>query len=208
MVSNSLILIGHRIADIETMRNESGVTLIELMITLVVAGVLLAIAIPSFQSFMISNTLNSVSTDLFGSLNYARSEAVTRGDSVTVCPSSTGSTCGGSWSGGWIIFVDHNFNGAVDTGDKRLRVHRALTTNYSAASSLTDSSGATVSYLTYMRNGMANDTGTLAVCYQNDRTKSKAISVTTTRPRIAPDTDGNNIPNKEDGSDITSCTNP
>ncbi len=190
------------------MQSESGVTLIELMITLVVAGILLAIAIPNFQSFLVNNTITSASTEVLGTLNYARSEAVTRGGSVTVCPSANGAACGGSWGNGWIVFVDHDSGGTVNGTDQVLRVHSALTNNYSAGSTLTDSSSAAVSYLTYSRSGIANDTGTIAICYKNDRTRSQAISITTTRPRIAPDTDGDHIPNKENGADISSCANP
>ena len=69
-------------------------------------------------------------------------------------------------------------------------------------------SGNSVSYISYARNGLANDTGTVAICYQNDTSQSQAITITLTRPRIAPDTNGDGIPNKESGSNITSCANP
>lgn len=191
------------------MKRESGFTLIELMVTVTVMAVLLAIAVPSFQSFLVRNNLASSGASFLSTVNYARSEAVKRSMTVTICPSANGATCtGGTWSSGWITFVDTNANGSADAGETVLRAHPTLTGNYSAASTLQDSSGTAVNYISYARNGLANDTGTVAICYQNDTSQSQAITITLTRPRAAPDTNGDGIPNKENGSNISSCANP
>lgn len=73
----------------------TGFTLIELMITLIVAALLLVWGIPSFQKFIQRTTLTSKTNDWVGVLNSARSEAVTRGRRVTICR-STDMTCNGS----------------------------------------------------------------------------------------------------------------
>ena len=190
------------------MKQESGFTLVELMVTVSVVAILLALAVPGFQSFLVGNNLASSSASFLSTVNYARSEAVKRSMTVTICPSADGATCTGTWSNGWITFVDTNANGSANAGETVLRAHPALTSSYSAASTLQDSSGNSVSYISYARNGLANDTGTVAICYQNDTSQSQAITITLTRPRIAPDTNGDGIPNKESGSNITSCANP
>lgn len=190
------------------MKRECGVTLIELMVTLAVAAILMTIAVPGMQTFITNNTLAGTGSDFLGILNFARSEAVKRGITVTICPSSNGTSCTGTWSGGWLAFVDNNTNATVDASDVKLRVHPALTANYSAGASLTDSNGNAVNYITYSRNGMSNETGTMAFCYQNNTQKAQAVTITLTRPRLAPDTDGDAIPNKENGSNITSCAAP
>ena len=66
-------------------------------------GILLAIAVPSFQEVTLNSKLDSVSSRFVASANLARSEAIKRNAQVTLCtPSSaTGSSCAGTSSGGW-----------------------------------------------------------------------------------------------------------
>lgn len=100
----------------------AGFTLVELMITLAVAAVVLALAIPSFTSMINSNRLAALSNDIAGSLQLARMEAVRRGVRVVACPSNDGSTCAtGNPMNGWILFTDVNSNDALDAGDEVLR---------------------------------------------------------------------------------------
>ena len=68
--------------------NHSGFTLIELMTTLLVAGVVLGIGIPVFNEFVATNRMASGVNDLTSSLHLARTEAVKRRVNVTICPSA------------------------------------------------------------------------------------------------------------------------
>lgn len=86
-------------------RSVAGFTLLELMITLLVAAFLLAWGVPSFQRFMTRTTLTSETNEWVGIINSARNEAITRGDRITICRTSnpdcdgTGTcSCGGSAS--------------------------------------------------------------------------------------------------------------
>ena len=63
---------------------ESGFTLPELLIVLAVAGILAAIAVPSFQSLTQSQQVKNASFELFSSLSLARSEAIKRNSNVTL----------------------------------------------------------------------------------------------------------------------------
>ena len=111
--------------------NTGGFTLIELLVTLSVAAILLTIAAPNFQTFILNNRIANQSNMMLAALNYARSEAVRRGSTVTACPSSTGNSCSGStsWSTGWIVFVDPNADGVVAASGDVLRVFPALSGN-------------------------------------------------------------------------------
>lgn len=59
-------------------RAQRGFTMIELMTVLVVAGVLLSLAIPSFRELLARNRIEGVAAELSTDLQYARSEAVSR----------------------------------------------------------------------------------------------------------------------------------
>ncbi|GAC1308529.1 MAG: hypothetical protein NVSMB10_14840 [Steroidobacteraceae bacterium] len=91
----------------ETRGAEYGFTLIELMVTLTVAGILLAIAVPAFNNFVLNDRDAGQVNSLIASLNYARSEAIKRGSptGVKVCPSTDAATCnnGTGWAAGWIV---------------------------------------------------------------------------------------------------------
>ena len=84
-----------------------GFTLVEVLVTMSVAAVLTAVAIPSFKSFLQNDRAMTQSTSLVLSLNIARSEAIKQDISggVAVCPSTGGLTCSGAstWEQGWIV---------------------------------------------------------------------------------------------------------
>lgn len=106
-----------------------GFTLVELITTLAVAGILVTLAVPSFTTFVKNNRLITQTNDFVSSLNLARSEAIRRGDRVTLCKSSDQASCSGSggWEQGWIIFVDVNDDGVVtNPATNVLRVHDSL----------------------------------------------------------------------------------
>ena len=77
----------------DTKREQGGFTLLELMVTLAVASILAVIALPSFRDLLRKNQVSSANNALLADLSYARSEAITRGNIVSICPSSDGATC-------------------------------------------------------------------------------------------------------------------
>jgi type IV fimbrial biogenesis protein FimT len=89
-----------------TRRGTRGFTLLELMFTLTVAGILLGVGVPSFIDFVRSNRATANINELSTAFAIARSEAIRRGVNVTVCRSSDGLACGANWPDGWIVFVD------------------------------------------------------------------------------------------------------
>lgn len=111
-------------------RPSGGFTLLELMVTVTVMAVLLAIAVPTFRNTIQRNRVSSASNDMLAALSYARTTAITRSQLVSMCPSPDGTTCtsaGLAFEPGWIVYTypagPASANQAyVDGTDTRLRV--------------------------------------------------------------------------------------
>jgi type IV fimbrial biogenesis protein FimT len=113
-------------------RSDRGFTLIELMVTMTVLGVLAMVAVPSFNEAILSNRLASFANNFMASAQLARSEAIKRNSTVRLCRSADGASCaaGGTWQQGWIIFQDVNGNGTVDSGDTVIQTQQAMSADY------------------------------------------------------------------------------
>lgn len=85
----------------------SGFSAIELLVTLAIVAIVAVVAAPSFSSMLLSTRTTSISNQLFGDLNLARSEAIKRNSRVLMCIANTGrtacATTGSDWSGGWLL---------------------------------------------------------------------------------------------------------
>src|SRR5205814_257434 len=83
------------------LRASRGFTLPELLIVVTVMAVMVAIGVPSFAEFIRNQRVKTASFEVFASLVFARSEAITRNTSVTLTPS------GANWANGWTVtYVD------------------------------------------------------------------------------------------------------
>ena len=80
--------------------NAKGFTLIELLTVVTVIGILIAIAAPSFATFISNYRATTAINDLLQGITITRNEALKRGRRVTL------SAINGSWTNGWTVFVD------------------------------------------------------------------------------------------------------
>lgn len=112
-------------------RPQSGFTLYELLITLLIVGVILTLGIPNLSEFTANSRLTAAANDLHASFQLARSEAARAKTNITICasanPFAAAADCGGTWNQGFIVFLDDNGDlarsGATETV---LRAHGPL----------------------------------------------------------------------------------
>ncbi|PVZ72557.1 GspH/FimT family pseudopilin [Pelagibaculum spongiae] len=107
-------------------KKQTGVTLVELMVTIAVLSILSAIAIPSFSSILDSSASEEQTRELVRLLNYARTEAVRRNEAVSVQPISATATSA-DWEKELVVFVNDDRTGAglYSNGQTILRQHAA-----------------------------------------------------------------------------------
>lgn len=79
------------------MTRVKGFTLIELMVTIAVLAIAIAIAAPNFSKMIVRNQAESQRSALVGAFNLARSEAIKRAKDIQVVPINS------SWTNGWQV---------------------------------------------------------------------------------------------------------
>ena len=150
----------------------SGVTLIELLAGLALAAVLVALGLPVYADWIADYQVLNHAEKLAGTMNIARSEALKRGHPVDVCKSVDLRDCasGGGWEEGYIMLVDSDRDGALDAGERALRVEGP------AANGITIRGNRPVAdYISYTSLGTARllrgglQMGTITVCKSGRR---------------------------------------
>jgi len=161
----------------------NGFTLIELMVAIAVLGVLLSMALPSYQGMLKNNCLTTNTNTLVTSFQQARSEAIKRRTKVEIRALSSDDTAN-EWGGGWNINVneDANGNGTLDAGEDfdgngtldSAALFRAV--RPTCANTTIDNQTNSSSYF-YRGNGFINRPATFNVCDDRKAERGRQISI-------------------------------
>lgn len=116
------------------MRRGAGFTLIELMMTLAVVAVVLAISVPDMRGLVADRAIRADAEAFQAALRLARHEAMRLGEVVSLCArdAAQGDTThicladGRSWDGGWLVFVDRGRRGVIEPEDRVVLVHQPV----------------------------------------------------------------------------------
>ena len=198
--------------------NSQSFTLIELVAIIAIVGILVTVAIPSFNSTITSSRLTSYANDLVGALNLARSEAVRRGISVTVRKvdkySYTKSKAVANWEDGWDIFTDINKDGKYEVSDELIRTYPALMFSFTLRSN-----SHITNYISFLSSGQSNTNGSFVICNNSDglaipKANSSRLIIVDNIGHVRMGVDANNdgIPNTNNtassATNIKSCLPP
>jgi type IV fimbrial biogenesis protein FimT len=160
---------------------QRGITLIELLMALAVAGILLAIGAPAFGSLLARSHRQSAEAALQVSLMHARELAITRSEQVVVCPTKDGRNCTTDelWQEGWMIGVDADHDRNPDAVLARFDGMPQLM-------HIVSSRGR--SRVVFQPDGSAGGSNAqLTICYTGDSKEGRAVIVANSgRVRTAP----------------------
>jgi len=185
----------------------SAFTLVELLVTIAVGAIVLAIGVPSFQNLMQTNQLATQTNKFISSLNYARSEAVKRKLNVIICTSSSPNNCDNSndYESGWFIFVDTDLSGSFNNspGNEDVPLWQSST----LSNGLTLRGNANIaSQIVFNSRGRPSTNGSLILCADDDLTRARRIVVPLSGNVRLAESNANGIPIDNDGTEIGSCT--
>lgn len=188
----------------------SGFTLLELLIVISLVGILLSLTGPSFQSMVSGQRQQSQMHAFTSVLHYARSEAVTRNTTTTLCGSNNQIACNTSeWEGGWILFSDANQNIVVDGTDTILKVGTDISNTTTIRRQI--SSSGNIAFTQFNSTGTSDldpqDSASFTLCGLSGNTElAEAINING-RGRILMASDTNSpadeVVNNNQGNNVT-----
>lgn len=146
----------------------TGFTLLELLVVIAIAAVLTGIAVPSFRAAIQSAETREAATAFYSALARARSEAIARNTTVSVCardvadpdtPACASSSSG--WADGWIVYVGDPSN--------VIQLHEPLMDGMTL--------GAVNSPLNFTATGRVDAATSYDLCPQSPDTRGRRITI-------------------------------
>lgn len=139
---------------------QQGFSLIELLISMAVLGILLALAAPALQTQVQTWRLRAVTWELLQSFALARHVAIEQQKAVLITAKN------GQWQQGWSLVIDENNNGIAESHEPTVRHSPRLTDGIRLSGNTPVSK-----MVRYTANGTtetlggAFQAGTLTLCY-------------------------------------------
>ncbi len=101
---------------------QRGITLIELMVSITISSVLVGIALPNLNGFIVQMRVDNEIARLGRLLLVARNFAIHSNSNVIICPLSADGFCSTNWHEELSVFVDNNNNQQFDGNNGELMI--------------------------------------------------------------------------------------
>lgn len=152
------------------MNRQKGVTLIELMIAVGILAIVVAIAVPNFQSMIQNNRLTSAANETLGVFQIARSEAIRANRRVILAFNATPDIAADEAH--IVVFVDRDRDGIEDAGE---RVRTLLLSSDSLALAAVDGGGTAMTQVGFQPDGRTVNSATMTASVCDDRNRGQQL---------------------------------
>jgi type IV fimbrial biogenesis protein FimT len=182
---------------VNIMKQQKGVTLVELMVTVSIVAIILTFVGPSIQGILIKNRIISEINEISSLVQYARHHAIDEQALVVVCPSVDYSVCSTDWNDPKIVFIDNDDNAIRGTTEALL-----VTVGATSVTSLMTN---TTDIIKFTGTGEANLTTEILICHKDGRAEyARSLSVTLQgRVKMSADSDKNGINENAAGAELS-----
>ena len=139
-------------------RHQSGLTLLELLITIAIVIIMAVLSVPFFDSLARSHS-DTAMHYLMREVQQARSSAVVAGKTVTLCGSEDNESCTKNWQTGMhiLVFIDSDANRILDDDERLIRASNVPKGYFQWR-------GAGRNYLRFRQDGSVREMGTFTYC--------------------------------------------
>lgn len=156
---------------------DKGFTIIELMVTIAIAGIIAAIAMPNLNDFLVRMRVDNEVTEMHRLLLTARNSAINTGLNTTVCPLNTATpqTCTNNWENDISVFTNTTaVTNIMDGTDTLIKIKAAI----KASDKLELTNAGAIVYSPTGRT-ITNNANQLTYCPYGYSKESNGISVST-----------------------------
>ncbi len=175
----------------------SGFTLVELLISVTILAITLAIALPNLNDYLIKNRVDNEIAELHRLILTARNTAINTGKNVTLCPLTSGS-CTSNWQNEISVFTNDDDTTKYDsTKEELIKVKTAI------------SSGDTLKFnqtnLVYTPTGrlVSGNDSLFTYCPKADTSLARAINISLSgRIYSSQDSDNDDKDEDRDGNEL------
>jgi type IV fimbrial biogenesis protein FimT len=174
-------------------KSQTGLTLVELMITLGIVAILTLAVGPSVQNILTQNRIVAEINELSGLVQFARNNAIDEQVDTIVCPSDDFVTCSANWNAPKIVFSDIDGDGARGAGEELLVGSSGISANNLLSGP--------VAAIRFQASGAVSAPATLLLCHKDkDDEYARLLTVSLQgRVKMSQDTDNDGIHEDQDG---------